>query len=669
MNEEEARKRVIFLRDRLNEHNYRYYVLSQPAISDFEYDMLMKELEKLEKKFPEFDDINSPTHRVGSDISNEFKQVKHQYPMLSLGNTYSSDELRDFDKRVQKGLKEEYTYVTELKYDGVSISLKYVNKVLQSAVTRGDGTTGDDVTDNVRTIRSIPLVLDGKDIPGEFIIRGEILLPKDGFEKLNRAREKRGQVVFANPRNAASGTLKMKNSSEVAKRPLDCLLYAMIGEELPYNDHYQNLQKAKEWGFKVPDFIKKCKDINDALDFIGEWENRRKDLPYEIDGVVVKINDYNQQEKLGYTSNTPRWAISYKYKAEQAATQLLSVDFQVGRTGAITPVANLEPVKLAGTTVKRASLHNEDQIKLLDVRIGDTVFVEKGGEIIPKITGVDSTARLPGSKPLQYIKFCPECHSPLVKHPGEAKHFCPNENGCPPQIKGKLEHFISRKAMDIGAAEATIDLLYNKGLVTNISDLYKLEKKDILSLERFGEKSATNLLESIEASKNNTFSRVLHGIGIRYVGETVAKILAKHFKSMESLMNASHDDLVAIDEIGERIASSIIEYFNKPSNQEIIIELKEHGVNMALKEEEKITGAPTPLENKKIVISGTFQGFSRDEAKRLIETSGGKNVSSVSSNTDYLLAGESPGPSKIKKANDLGITVLSEEDFMKMIKR
>jgi len=669
MNEEEASKRIAYLRDQLNEHNYRYYVLSQPTISDFEYDMLMKELQKLEKEFPLFDDINSPTHRVGSDISNEFKQVKHEHPMLSLGNTYSSDELRDFDKRVQKSLKKNYTYVTELKYDGVSISLTYVNKVLQSAVTRGDGTTGDDVTENVRTIRSIPLVLAGEDIPGEFIIRGEILLPKDGFERMNRERAAKEQVMFANPRNAASGTLKMKNSSEVAKRPLDCLLYAMIGEDLPFDNHFQNLQKAKEWGFKVPDFIRKHEDIIEVLDFVDEWENRRKDLPYEIDGVVVKINDYEQQEDLGYTSNTPRWAIAYKYKAEQAATQLLSVDFQVGRTGAITPVANLKPVKLAGTTVKRASLHNEDQVRLLDVRIGDTVFVEKGGEIIPKITGVDSTARLPGNKPLQYIDFCPECHSPLIKHAGEAKHFCPNENGCPPQIKGKLEHFISRKAMDIGAAEATIDLLYNKGLVTKISDLYKLGKNDILSLDRFGEKSATNLLESIEASKNNIFSRVLYGIGIRYVGETIAKILARHFKSMDNLRRASYEELIAIDEIGERIASSILDYFKKTPNQEIVDELNKHGVNMALKEEEKISKTPTPLQGKKIVVSGTFQEFSRDETKKLIESAGGKNVSSVSSNTDYLLVGESPGPSKIKIAADLGITVLSEEDFTKMIKK
>jgi DNA ligase (NAD+) len=668
MNRTEAGKRIEELRKQIEYHNNLYYVLSKPEISDFEYDMLLNELITLEKKFPEFSDENSPTRRVGSDINRDFIQLEHKYPMLSLGNTYSREELVDFDKRIKKTIGDDFEYVTEIKYDGVAISLAYENGKLKHALTRGDGEKGDLVTDNVRTIRSIPLHLQGKDWPSEFEIRGEIIIPRKQFEKMNEQRITAGEEPFANPRNAASGTLKIQNSSLVAKRPLDCFLYHILGGRLPFASHYENLVKAREWGFKVPDYLKKVKGIDGLMEYISFWDNERKKLPFDIDGVVIKVNSYKYQQLLGYTAKSPRWAIAYKFQAEQAVTKLLSIDLQVGRTGAITPVANLEPVFLAGTTVKRASLHNADQIEILDVRIGDSVYIEKGGEIIPKITGVDHSLRPPETIPFRFPVNCPDCGTPLIRNEGEAAHYCPNEFGCPTQIKGRIEHFISRRAMDIGAAEATIDLFYRKGLIKDVADLYSLTFDHLVHLERFAEKSAQNLIKSIDDSKNVPFDRVLYAIGIRYIGETVAKKLAKHFGSLDKLSSASMEDLLSVDEVGERIAGSIIDYFKNPVHTDIIERLKKAGLKFNMPEKEAHP-ASDELKGLTFVISGTFSEYSRDEMKDLIISHGGKNASSVSSATNYLLAGDNAGPAKLEKARSLHIPVISEKDFIEMIKK
>lgn len=665
MDRNETKQRIDKLRSEINRHNYQYYVLSNPAISDFEYDIMMNELIELEKRYPEFHDINSPSQRVGNDINIEFDQFEHKYPMLSLGNTYTDEELIDFDNRIKKVIPE-YSYVGELKYDGVSISLTYINGKLERAVTRGDGEKGDLVTANVKTIRSIPLELHGDDFPNEFEIRGEIFLPHNGFNKLNEERIANDEPQFANPRNAASGTLKMQNSSLVAKRPLDCFLYYLLGTELPSDSHYENLQKAKSWGFKIPEHLKPCQNINEVLDYIKYWDSEREKLPYDIDGIVIKVDSKEQQDLLGVTAKSPRWAISYKFKAEQVGTRLLSVDYQVGRTGAITPVANLEPVLLAGTTVKRASMHNADQIALHDIRIGDLVYVEKGGEIIPKIVGVDKSQRPDNSSPMQFIDACPECGASLIRPEGEAKHYCPNDLSCPPQIKGKIEHFVSRKAMNIGLAEATIEQLYDKGLLTNIADFYKLKYEDLIGLERFAEKSAQNLIESIDESKNIPFQNVLFALGIRYIGETVAKILTRHFESIDNIINADYDELVAVDEIGEKIAESIVRHFSLEENIAIVRRLQEAGVQMqssgsAQEPESKL------LDGKSFVISGVFNKYSRDELKSLIEQNGGKNTGSLSAKTSYLLAGENMGPAKLQKAKDLNIPIILEDEFLTMI--
>ncbi len=666
MDQEEAREKIQKLREELERHNYQYYVLAQPIISDFEYDALMNELIELEEDFPGLKDEHSPSRRVGSDINKEFKQVPHRYPMYSLDNTYSPEEVTDFENRIKKELSGTIEYVCELKYDGVAIALTYRDGRLEQAITRGDGIQGDDVTDNVKTIRSIPLTLKSKNYPKEFIIRGEILFSHQAFEQINKEKREKGEAPFANPRNAAAGTLKLQKSAMVAKRPLDCFLYALAGENLPFRYHFENLIKAQEWGFKISSHLKKCLGINEIFDYINDWDKKREELPYDIDGIVIKVNSFDQQEELGYTAKSPRWAIAYKFKAQQAETKLLGIDFQVGRTGAITPVANLKPVHLGGTTVKRASLHNEDQITLLDIRINDTVYIEKGGEIIPKITGVTKEKRPADSPPIEFIRYCPECGAKLVKPPGEARHYCPNETGCPPQIKGKIEHFVSRRAMNIEAAEATIDALYKKNLVSDFSDLYFLRKNDLLSLDRFAEKSAQNLLSSIQQSKTVPFPRVLYALGIRFVGETVAKTLAEHFHSIDKLANASYDQLIEIDEIGPRIANSILEYFNKPKNQEIINKMKKAGIKLTL---DKETGENTnrELNGKTLVISGTFDQFSRDQLKALIEKHGGKNTSSLSSKTDFLLAGKDPGPKKIKQAQKNDVQIISESDFLKLI--
>ena len=663
MDKEQAKERIKQLRKELTEHNYRYYVIAKPTITDFEYDKLMEELTHLEENFPEFKDKNSPTQRIGSDINKEFTQVRHKYPMYSLSNTYSEEEITDFESRIKKTLSDSIEYVCELKYDGVAISITYRNGKLEQAVTRGDGIQGDDVTENVKTIRSIPLNLRGDDYPEEFVIRGEILLPHDGFEKLNKEKAQKGEAPFANPRNAAAGTLKLQKSALVAKRPLDCFFYALVGENLPFSKHYEDLSKASEWGFKISGQLKKCLHIDEIFDYINYWDTERHNLPFDTDGVVIKVNDYKQQEKLGYTAKSPRWAIAYKFKAEQVETILESISYQVGRTGAVTPVANLKPVRLAGTTVKRASLHNEDQINLLDVRLHDAVYVEKGGEIIPKIVGVNKEKRPKDSKQIKFITNCPECNTELVKI--DARHYCPNENGCPPQIKGRIVHFVSRRAMDIEAAEATIEALYNKRLIEDFSDLYSLKKDNILKLERFAEKSAQNLIDSIQASKQVPFPRVLYALGIRFVGETVAKTLARHFRNIDSLANASYNELIAVPEIGDRIAKSIQAYFNDPKNLKIIEKLKNAGVNLNVEEEPVKTTAK--LANLTFVISGTFQQYSRDQLKQIIEEQGGKNTSSLSSKTDYLIAGENMGPKKRNKANELNIPIISENDFLNMI--
>jgi len=657
--------RIRELREALRHHNYCYYILSQPEITDFEYDTMMIELLTLEKEFPAFADLNSPSQRVGSDLNREFVSVAHKYPMLSLSNTYSEEELMEFDARVRKLIGDNFEYVAELKYDGVAIGLSYENGRLVRAVTRGDGVRGDVVTDNVRTIRSIPLVLRGKIHPPAFEIRGEIFMSHEGFSRLNEQRQLAGEENFANPRNATAGTLKLQNSSLVAKRPLDCFLYHLLGEDLPYSSHYENLTTAREWGFKIPEYIRKFENIPDLFTFIRDWDERRKELPFDIDGIVIKVNRYDQQEELGFTAKSPRWAIAYKFKAEQTKSRLLSIDFQVGRTGAVTPVANLEPVLLAGTIVKRASLHNEDQIKLLDIRLGDEVYVEKGGEIIPKIIGINLASREGNSEAFVFLDNCPECSTPLIRKEGEAAFYCPNEYGCPPQIRGRIEHFISRRAMDIGAAEATIEQLFNVGLIQDAGDLYSLRKEDLLALERFAEKSASNLISSIDQSRMVPFERVLFALGIRYVGETVAKKLARHFTSMDKLRHADYEALVEADEVGERIAESILQFFEDKKSQHLLDKLVSAGLQFSLGTEQARTGSK--LEGLTFVISGSFDKHSRDELKQLIEANGGKNAGSISSRTNYLLGGEGIGPSKLEKVKNLDIPILSEDEFLAMI--
>jgi DNA ligase (NAD+) len=666
MKQSEAKERIEKLRKEINAHNHRYYVLNDPVISDFEFDLLLNELETLEKKFPEFDSDDSPTKRVGSDIIKEFRQYDHKYPMLSLGNTYSEQELRDFDARVTKALSSPHEYVCELKFDGASISLNYSGGRLERALTRGDGTAGDDVTQNIKTIKSIPLTLTAANIPPDFIIRGEVLMTRVVFNKLNEERAANGIQLFANPRNAAAGTLKLLDSRTVASRSLDCFLYLMLGENLPHDNHFDNMKEAVRWGFKVPDSIKLCASIEDVLDFIHKWDTDRRELPFDIDGVVIKVNSLAQQQELGFTAKTPRWAIAWKYKAEQVSTKLLSVSFQVGRTGNITPVANLEPVLLAGTTVKRATLHNEDQMELLDLHLGDMVFVEKGGEIIPKIVGVDLAGRPAGLKKAGFISSCPECGTPLIKNEGEANHFCPNYLHCPPQIKGRIEHFISRKAMDIDSlGEETVDLLFNNELIRNVADLYYLKKEQLLPLERMGEKSASNILKSISDSVEVPYPRVLFALGIRHVGETVAKTLAREFPSIDELMSAGEERLTSVRDIGPKIAASIINYFEDEENRQIINRLRSFGLKFVSDAEKTSQGGV--LQDKIIVISGVFERHSRDEYKEMIEKLGGKNSSSISGNTSFILAGENMGPSKKEKAVELGVPLMNEKDFLKLI--
>ena len=662
----EAKEKIEKLRNEINEHNHRYYVLNQPVISDFEYDVLLSELQALEKKFPELITDDSPSRRIGSDLTVEFEQQEHKYPMLSLGNTYSVEELKDFVNRVLKTVASPVQYVCELKFDGASISLTYINGKLNKAVTRGDGIKGDEVTRNVKTIRSIPLTVAGRNVPNEFIMRGEILMTRTVFNRLNEERAAEGVQLFANPRNAAAGTLKLLDPRVVASRSLDCFLYFMLGEELPHDNHFDNMKEASVWGFKVPDSIRLCLNIEDVFDFLHYWESGRKKLPYDIDGVVIKVNSLKQQVELGYTAKSPRWAIAYKYKPEQASTRLLSIAFQVGRTGTVTPVANLQPVILAGTTVKRASLHNADQMSLMDLHVNDTVFVEKGGEIIPKIVGVDLNKREKSSKKAEFISVCPECGTSLMKNEGEASHFCPNYLHCPPQIKGRIEHFISRKAMDIGGlGEETVDLLFNNKLIHNVADLYELKKEQLLPLERLGEKSASNIIRSIEDSVNRPYHSVLYALGIRHVGETVAKILSKEFHSIEELMNADLEKLTNVGDIGPKIAGSIINYFADEENRDIISRLKKHG--LALSGSIYSDQPSGILDNKIIVISGVFMKHSRDEYKELIEKNGGRNSSSISANTSFILAGENMGPAKRDKAVELGIPLMNEDEFLKLI--
>lgn len=662
-----VKEQIEALRSELEQHNYNYYVLSAPTISDKEFDEKMKELQDLEAAHPEYYDSNSPTQRVGSDLSKEFEQVQHRYPMLSLGNTYSEEEVRDFYERTERSLNEPFEIVAELKYDGTSISLWYEKGRLVRAVTRGDGSKGDDVTANVKTIRSVPLRLRGNDYPEEVEIRGEILLPWAEFDRLNKEREEQEEPLFANPRNAASGTLKQQNPAIVAARKLDAYLYYVLGEHLPADTHYGNLEAARRWGLKIPDVIKVCHNLQDIFDYIHYWDTERKNLPVATDGIVLKVNSLRQQKNLGFTAKSPRWAIAYKFQAERAETRLNSVSFQVGRTGAVTPVANLEPVLLAGTVVKRASLHNADIIEGLDLHIGDQVYVEKGGEIIPKIVGVNTEARtmMIGEK-VRFITRCPECKTPLVRPEGEAAHYCPNESGCPPQIKGRIEHFVTRKAMNINIGPETVEDLYNVGLVKNIADLYDLRITDLLTLERWAEKSARNLMNSLRESKAVPFERVLYALGIRYVGETVAKRLASSFHSIDHLMDASFEQLVEVDEIGDRIAQSVVAYFSDVRNREIVERLRAHGLQLEVSEE-VLANRSERLKGLTFVISGTFTQHSRDEYKAMIEQHGGKNTGSVSGKTSYILAGENMGPAKLEKAAKLGVRIIREDEFLKMI--
>ena len=652
------------LRELLNLYNYKYYVENNPAVSDYEFDTLLRQLQDLERDNPQFDDPNSPTRRVGSDLSNSFRSVEHSFPMLSLSNTYSLDELREWVERTEREVGE-VEYMCELKFDGTAISLTYENGALLRAVTRGDGTRGDDVTENVRTIRSVPLVLRGEGYPDFFEIRGEIFMPYSSFDRLNAEREAAGEQLFANPRNAAAGTLKQQQSQIVAKRGLDCTLYQLAGNQLPFESHAESLEAARKWGFKVSDCSRLCRSLDEINDYINHWDVARKEMPFATDGIVIKINRYTDRRKLGSTSKAPKWAVAYKFKAEQALTKLLKVTYQVGRTGAITPVANLEPVLLAGTTVKRATLHNADQIAALDLREGDMVYVEKGGEIIPKITGVELSERPAGSTPLQYIDRCPECGSELVRYEGEAKHYCPNQSGCRPQILGRIIHFIRRKAMNIESlGEETIELLFENNLINDIADIYTLKAPQLAALPRLGEKSAENIMQSIENSKQVPFHRVLFALGIRFVGETTAKYLAAHFRSLDAVMAASRDELIEAEEVGEKIADAIIDYFADEKNRSIVERLRSAGLQFEA--EEKAT-ASEKLAGLTFVISGSFADHSRDELKALIEAHGGKNLAAVSANTSYLLAGDKIGPAKLQKANKLGIKIISEQEFIEMI--
>ena len=678
MNIEEARTRIEELSKLIDGHNYQYYVLSSPTISDFDFDMLLKELISLENQFPDLISPSSPSQRVGGDVTKEFLQSFHKYPMLSLGNTYNKEELEDFDKRVRKTIGDEFEYSCELKYDGVAIGLTYINGILEKAVTRGDGEKGDIVTANVKTIKSIPLKLITNDFPPEFEIRGEIVLPRASFERLNAERADIGESLFANPRNAASGSLKLQDSAEVAKRKLDCYCYYIPGDNLLLNSHYENLRLAKKWGFKVSEFMVKCQTMEQVLSYIANIYNERSELPFDIDGVVIKVDNLQFQQQLGFTAKQPRWAIAYKFKAESVTTKLISVDFQVGRTGAYTPVANLAPVQLAGTVVKRATLHNADQIEKLGLFEGDTVYVEKGGEIIPKITGVEMSERITGANPVVFPEVCHECGARLEKNEGEVAWYCPNEDNCPPQIKGKLEHFISRRAMNIDSlGEGKIEMLFDNKLVVNIADLYSLTYEKLIGLEKvidvtdekqkkisFREKTVENILNGIEQSKKVSFDKVLFAMGIRFVGETVAKKLVSHFRNIDALRVATLEELTSVEEIGEKIAQSLLQYFNDPMHIQLIERLQAAGLKFVMTDDfQQISIA---LEGKSLVVSGTFSQ-SRDNIKLLIQQHGGKNVSSISSKTDFVLAGDNMGPEKLKKAEKLNITIISEEDFMKMI--
>lgn len=659
-------QKITSLREELREHNYKYYVLDEPSISDYEFDMKLKELQELEAAHPEYHDPNSPTLRVGGEVTKNFETVAHEHRMYSLDNSYSKEDLEDWEKRIQRILGDvAVEYVCELKYDGASMSLTYENGELIKAVTRGDGFQGDLVTTNIKTIKSIPLKLKG-DYPPKFDIRGEIVLPLEGFAKMNQERLENGEEPYMNPRNTASGSLKLQDSALVAKRPLECLLYSIAGAS-GLKTQNEVLEKARAWGFKVPPVAQLCKSTDEVLKFVAHWDVHRHDLPYETDGVVIKVNSLQQQEELGYTAKAPRWAIAYKFKAEQVDTVLNKITYQVGRTGAITPVANLEPVLLAGTTVKRASLHNADQIAKLDIREGDTVFVEKGGEIIPKIIAVDFTKRSLDSKPTKYITCCPECDTELIRKEGEAQHFCPNDMGCPPQITGRIQHFISRKAMDIeGLGGETVELLFKEGLIKNYADLYTLTKEQIIPLERMAEKSAENLVNGVAASKAIPFERVLFALGIRYVGETVAKKLAKAYKNIDALMTASIEELTAVDEIGERIAESVVQFFSEEKNQEIVEHLKSYGLQFSLSEEQ-LQNQSDVLKGQTFVVSGVFETIGRNELKKLIEDNGGKVASSVSSKTNYLVAGANMGPSKRTKAEKNGVPIISEQEFLGMV--
>ncbi len=668
MNTEEVANRIEFLRKELHEHNHRYYVLSKPVISDFEFDTMLKELQGLEEQYPEHDDPNSPTKRVGGDITNKFEKAKHKYPMLSLSNTYSFDEIRDWETRIKKNTDELIEYVCELKYDGVAIGITYRNGELERALTRGDGETGENVTTNVKTISTIPLKINHPDLPEEFEIRGEIFLPLKVFADMNAKRIDQGEDPYMNPRNTASGTMKLQDSSIVASRKLDCYLYAVYGDNLQARSHRENLKLAESWGFKVPSSDKRqiqvCRSIDDIQSFIEYWEKERANLPFEIDGVVIKVNSYSAQRVLGFTAKSPRWAVAYKFKAERVATKLDQITYQVGRTGAITPVANLEPVLIAGTTVKRASLHNADQIEKLDVRAGDTVFVEKGGEIIPKIIAVDFSKRPKDLPKHKYIEFCPECGTPLKREEGEAQHYCPNEEGCPPQIKGRIDHFISRKAMNIdGIGQETVEDLFEAGLIENYADLYDLTKDQVISLDRMADKSAENLVNGIEASKQVPFERVLFALGIRFVGETVAKTLAKEFKTIDALALADKERLTSVYEIGDRIAESVTDFFADENNLRHVDRLKEHGLNFEVEMQEVLSER---LGEKSFVVSGVFT-IDRKELKSLIEQNGGKILSGISGNTDYLVAGDKMGPSKRAKAEKLGVPIIGESDLMEML--
>jgi len=671
MSPAEATIRIEELTRELNEYNYQYYVLANPTISDYDFDQKLKELEELERLFPQFLDPDSPTQKVGGDITQRFSTVRHRWPMLSLSNTYSEQELRDFDTRVRKAIGNDFEYVCELKFDGLSISLTYENGVLKRAVTRGDGIQGDDVTTNVRTIKKIPNRLRVDGYPDLFEIRGEIFMHRAAFQRLNNERIENGEMAYANPRNFAAGTIKLQNSAEVARRPLDCFLYFLYSDNRNrlFTNHWDSLQAVKSWGFHVSEHTALCSSIDDVLAFIAKWEAARYDLSYDIDGIVIKVNDYGQQEELGFTAKSPRWAISYKYKAEQVETLFQSVSYQVGRTGAVTPVANLKPVLLAGTTVKRASLHNANEIERLDLREGDTVFVEKGGEIIPKVMGVNLLKRSPGALPILYPLLCPVCGTPLIRKDGEAVHYCPNEDGCPPQIVGRMQHFIGRKAMDIeGMGDETIETFFRQDLLHNITDIYRLKDKQdqLIQLERFGQKSIDNMISGIEKSKEKPFEKVLFALGIRYVGETVAKKLAQHFGTIDALMAASKEEIQSVYEIGERIAESVSEYFANETHRQQIEQLRQDGLQLAIveKETERLGDA---LMGKSFVISGVFEQFSREELSTLIESHGGKLLSSISGKLDYLVAGDKMGPSKLSKAEKLGIPIISEKELLQLI--